>query len=124
VIILLTRMGIHPTWWIPSIGYTVIAAFCACLVYLAQSGSGWIARLSNASWLRFLGRYSYGLYIYNGLLVLFLIPLAHPIQRLVHSVFLGGLVFFTASLALNIGLSMLSYHFFEAPILKLKSRFS
>jgi peptidoglycan/LPS O-acetylase OafA/YrhL len=108
---------------VASVGYTFIALFFTCLVYFAQNGTGWIARIGTLNWLRFLGRYSYGLYIYQGLLLLFLMPLVYPLQRAVHSVALGGALFILLSLGLILAISMLSYHFFEAPILKLKSRF-
>lgn len=105
------------------VGYTVIALFFTCVVYFAQRGGGWVAYLGRQGWLRFLGRYSYGLYIYQGLLLFSLMPLVDNFQRLVHSALLGGLLFIAFSLALIIGISMLSYHLFEGPILKLKSRF-
>jgi peptidoglycan/LPS O-acetylase OafA/YrhL len=121
---LITGSGSHETVLISTLGFTAIAIFCACLVYRAQQGRGWIAALGNQRWLRFFGRYSYGLYIYHGLLVVFLFPLVYPVQRLVHSVFWGSIVYLLLSLGLTLGISIMSYHFFEAPILRLKKRFS
>ena len=108
---------------ISPLGFTAIAIFCGSLVYRAQQGGSWIATLGNHRCLRFFGRYSYGLYIYHGLLIVFLFPLVYPVQRLVHSVFWGSIVYLLLSLGLTLGIAMMSYHFFEAPILRLKRRF-
>ena len=116
--------GLHEAPVIATVGYTAIAIFCGCLVYCAQQGRGWIAAVCSQAWLRFFGRYSYGLYIYHGLLVVFLFPLVYPIQRLVHSVFVGSILYLLLSLGLTLGIAMMSYHFFEAPILGLKKRFA
>jgi peptidoglycan/LPS O-acetylase OafA/YrhL len=121
---LITGTGSHETMLISTVGFTAIAIFCGCLVYRAQQGEGWIAALGKQRWLRFFGRYSYGLYIYHGLLVVFLFPLVYPVQRMVHSVFWGSILYLLLSLGLTVGIAMMSYHFFEAPILRLKERFS
>jgi peptidoglycan/LPS O-acetylase OafA/YrhL len=121
---LITGSGSHESALISTLGFTAIAIFCGCLVYRAQQGGGWIATLGNHRWLRFFGRYSYGLYIYHGLLIVFLFPLVYPVQRLVHSVFWGSIVYLLLSFGLTLGIAMMSYHFFEAPILRLKRRFS
>jgi peptidoglycan/LPS O-acetylase OafA/YrhL len=115
--------GLHEAPVMSTVGYTAIAIFCACLVYYAHQGRGWIAAVCSQAWLRFFGRYSYGLYIYHGLLVVFLFPLVYPIQRFVHSVFWGSILYLLFSLGLTLGIAMMSYHFFEAPILALKKRF-
>jgi peptidoglycan/LPS O-acetylase OafA/YrhL len=106
-----------------TLGYSFVAIFCACLVYLAQQSKGWFATIASQPWLRFFGRYSYGLYIFHGLLVTSLLPLVYPIQRLVGSVFLGGILALLLFLALSLAMAMISYQFFEAPILRLKKRF-
>jgi peptidoglycan/LPS O-acetylase OafA/YrhL len=121
---LVSGSGLHEAPVISTVGYTAIAILCACLVYCAQQGRGWIAAVCNQAGLRFFGRYSYGLYIYHGLLVVFLFPLVYPVQRLVHSVLLGSILYLVLSLGLTLGIAMVSYHFFEAPILGLKKRFA
>jgi peptidoglycan/LPS O-acetylase OafA/YrhL len=121
---LISGSGLHEAPVISTVGYTAIAVFCACLVYCAQQGRGWVAAVCGHAWLRFFGRYSYGLYIYHGLLVVFLFPLVYSMQRLVHSVFWGSILYLLLSLGLTLGIAMLSYHFFEAPILGLKKRFA
>jgi peptidoglycan/LPS O-acetylase OafA/YrhL len=106
-----------------TIGYTAVAVFFACLVFCAQQGRGWIARIGSVSILRFFGRYSYGLYMYHGLLFEFLVQAVHPAQRLFHSELLGGIILIIFSLGASLGIAMLSYRYFEAPILRLKRKY-
>ena len=122
-VVVTMQYGLIGEKFLTSVGYTFNALFFTCIVYFAQTNRGWIARIGRQAWLRFLGRYSYGLYIYQGMLLLFLMPLVYPLQTAVHSVVLGGVLFIVLSMALILGISMLSYHFFEEPILRLKARF-
>jgi peptidoglycan/LPS O-acetylase OafA/YrhL len=110
--------------WMASIGYSVIAASSACLVFLAQHGSNWVSRNFNHPFLRFFGRYSYGLYIYHGIYFVYLRHLSGTLERVVHSGTIAQFLDFAFGFGISIGLAMLSYHYFEAPILNLKRRFS
>jgi peptidoglycan/LPS O-acetylase OafA/YrhL len=104
-------------------GYTIVAICFACLVFFAQQGRGAIARIGRSHFLQFFGRYSYGLYLYHGLLFVFFVQLVRPLQRLLHSDLMGGAIVVVASLAISLGAAMLSYHYFEAPLLRLKKWF-
>lgn len=106
-----------------SFGYTIVAICFACLVFCAQQNRGLLAHLGRAKFLQFFGRYSYGLYMYHGLLFIFFVELVRPVQRVVHSDLLGGAIVVVASLGITLGTAVLSYHYFEAPLLKLKKRF-
>jgi peptidoglycan/LPS O-acetylase OafA/YrhL len=108
---------------ISTAGYTAIGVFFACIVYWAQQDHGWVTRIFGTRWLRFFGRYSYGLYIYQGFLLEFMFRRVHFIQRWVHSETIGGLLFITISMGIILAISMLSYHLFEEPILRLKKHF-
>jgi peptidoglycan/LPS O-acetylase OafA/YrhL len=124
LVLLSGHVWYYGTQLIATVGYTSIGIFFACIVYWAQTGEGWVARIFSAPFLRFFGRYSYGLYIYQGLLLVFMMPYVHTVQRLVHSDALGGVLYILLSLVLLLGLSMLSFHFFEEPILRHKKYFS
>jgi peptidoglycan/LPS O-acetylase OafA/YrhL len=110
--------------WMSSIGYSVIAACSACLVFLAQQGPNWVSQNFNHPFLRFFGRYSYGLYIYHGIYFVYLRHLSGPLQNIVHSGTLAQFLDFVFGFGVSIGLAMLSYHYFEAPILSLKRKFA
>ena len=122
-LLLSMNLSVYGSQFLATFGYTILAVCFACLVLCAQQGRGLITQIGRSSILRFFGRYSYGLYMYHGLLFIFLIQLVHPVQHLVHSNVLGGILVIASSLGLTLAISMLSYHFFELPILRLKSRF-
>jgi peptidoglycan/LPS O-acetylase OafA/YrhL len=110
--------------WICTIGYTAIAACSASLIYLAQQGSNWVSNLFDRPLLQFFGRYSYGLYIFHGLYFVYLRHLATTFGYRIRSGILAQLLIFAFGFLLSIALAWLSYHFFEAPLLKLKRRFT
>jgi peptidoglycan/LPS O-acetylase OafA/YrhL len=110
--------------WICTIGYTAIAACSASLIYLAQQGSNWASNLFDRPLLQFFGRYSYGLYIFHGLYFVYLRHLAITFGYQIRSGILAQLLIFAFGFLLSIALALLSYHFFEAPLLKLKRRFT
>ena len=109
--------------WMATIGYSVIAACAACLVYLAQRGSKWTATIFDHASLRFFGKYSYGLYIFHGVYFVYLRHMSTALQGIVHSGTLAQILDFALGFGISIGLAMLSYHYFEAPVLRLKRRF-
>jgi peptidoglycan/LPS O-acetylase OafA/YrhL len=110
--------------WIATVGYSAIAMCCASLIVLAQEGSNWVTALFDRPLLRFLGRYSYGLYLFHGLYFVYLRHLSGRIELLMHSGLLAQLIIAVFGFLFSIALAVLSYHFFEAPILTLKRRFT
>jgi peptidoglycan/LPS O-acetylase OafA/YrhL len=118
------QISFHHSQLIGTVGYTTIGIFFSCIVYWAQTEENWVTRIFSASFLRFFGRYSYGLYVYQGLLMIFIIPYVHTVQRLVHSEAIGGVLFIFLALGLLVSISMLSFHLFEEPILRLKKHFN
>jgi peptidoglycan/LPS O-acetylase OafA/YrhL len=110
--------------WISTIGYSAIGACSASVIYLAQQGSNWVSTLLDQSFLQFFGRYSYGLYLFHGLYFVYLRHLSGTVEYRLHSGLLAQLVIIAFGFILSIALALLSYHFFEAPILKLKRRFA
>jgi peptidoglycan/LPS O-acetylase OafA/YrhL len=110
--------------WVSTIGYSAIAACSASFIYLAQQGSNWVSTLFDQPFLQFFGRYSYGLYLFHGLYFVYLRHLSGTVAHRVHSGLLAQLLIVAFGFILSIALSVLSYHFFEAPILKLKRGFT
>ena len=96
------------------LGYPAVAVG-ALLIFLAAFGSS-----VAPGWLRYLGKISYGLYVFHGialyLAVLILRGYAHTLKQFI--------AFWWLSLALTMALSALSYRFFESPFLRLKRRFT
>jgi peptidoglycan/LPS O-acetylase OafA/YrhL len=68
--------------------------------------------------LRYLGKISYGLYMYQPIAI----ALAFQVARSFGAAF--NVIFYLLSIALTIAISALSYKYFEAYFLKFKGRFS
>jgi peptidoglycan/LPS O-acetylase OafA/YrhL len=96
------------------IGYPA-AAIGSLLVFLSTLGSTVAPR-----WLRYLGKISYGLYVFH--------DLALYLSLKVFGGFVHNLRAFVAywclALSLTLGMAALSYRFFESPFLRLKERYA
>ena len=110
-----------------TVGLTASAPLCAAALFLSATAP--VGGLANRGLclapLRWLGKYSYGLYVYHGLLGTVLTRcLGRPAGRLV-----GGppavadAVTFAVSAAVIVAVSVASFHLFEQPILRLKRHF-
>ena len=102
-------------------GYSLTAIGCGALL-LMSLGVG--SRLFSLSVLRMFGKYSYGLYLYHFPLTAVLEPLKPMILARVGSFAAGSLLYVGICLAINLGVAALSFHFIEAPFLRLKKRFN
>lgn len=107
---------------------TALAVFFGTAIYLAASQDG--PRLLKASlrvgWLRSLGKYSYGLYVYHGILGWHFhhIGVFAACSAALGSRWLGLLVSASFGVGLSLAIAVLSFHCFEAPFLGLKRFFS
>ncbi len=105
----------------------LFAAFFAGVILLALTASkeGWWGRLWNSSLLRFFGKYSYGMYVFQNLLI----PVVASwlsvdiLQQQLGSQLLAKLTYLTLMSALTIAAAVASWHLFEKHVLKLKSWF-
>ncbi len=105
--------------------YTPIGLFMGSLLLLSLSSLQWFRKLMTARVLTFLGKYSYGLYVYHYIIYILLV---YNVTGLVNRHFTGffmrmmvpGLI----TVFFAVVLSVLSYHLFEAHFLKLKKYFS
>lgn len=119
-----------PWWWEPNMqrsGYTLTAVTGGGMLVsaLTQAPTRWWPRMLSAAWLRAFGRYSYCLYLVH-----------LPVMRVVRTSVLpadsfgafgapwiGQLVFYVLATVPALGIAWVSWHFVEAPILRLKARF-
>ncbi|HEX5269285.1 MAG TPA: acyltransferase, partial [Gemmataceae bacterium] len=119
------RRGLlHADPVVQTAGYSLLAIFFGSLlvVTLASPPRSPLGRLTRLGVLRFFGKYSYGLYVFHGLILL----LVHRWADRLHMT-IGGRTAVTSlltrellGLALSIGLALLSWHLFEKQFLKLK----
>lgn len=115
--------------WMQQYGYSLIAITAGAMLVSAvtrPADSLW-PRLLSAGWLRAFGKYSYGLYLIHP-----------PVMRVVREYvfnpleieavalapWIGQALFYPAAGAPAFALAWLSWRWFEAPILRLKSRFT
>ncbi|MEM6802569.1 MAG: acyltransferase [Bacteroidota bacterium] len=68
------------------------------------------------------GKYTYGLYVYHTLVIGLMIKVLEKVGWILDS-FWGAISFALIAFFLSLGISYMSYHLFELPFLKLKSRF-
>lgn len=94
----------------------------ARLLLVALHARTWAYRIGSTGWLRFFGRYSYGMYIFHRLLNS--VGLMRWLQERTGSMLLGGVLYVILMLALATVAAVLSYELFERHFLKLKRRFS
>jgi peptidoglycan/LPS O-acetylase OafA/YrhL len=105
-------------------GFPALAAVFACIVLLALKPGSRLHWFGNLSTLRFIGRYSYGMYLFH---ILFLPGLAwvQPwLQKHLHSIVLGGVSFVLLMFGATLAMAVLSYELYEKQWLRLKGRFA
>lgn len=100
-------------------GYSLLNYFFAVTIY-AVARDGLFNRFLELSWMRYMGKISYGLYVYHFSLIFF----AGRLQDLItlsyaQSQFLTAVVAFAATLLL----ASLSFKYIEKPILDLKDKY-
>lgn len=115
------------TPWVQTVGYSLVAVFCCGLVGLVLPGPSrnFLARGFEAGWLRAMGKYSYGIYVYHvfvmGVISEALSP-ARLTTRLGSSA--GGcLVYLSAGVGLSFAVAWVSWWVYERPFLTFKDRF-
>jgi peptidoglycan/LPS O-acetylase OafA/YrhL len=96
------------------LGYPAMAVG-AGMIFLSALGSS-----VAPSWLRYLGKISYGLYVFH-MLALYIVEKAIGGYAKNFSKFL---VFWSGGLALTLLMAAVSYRFFESPFLRLKERYA
>jgi peptidoglycan/LPS O-acetylase OafA/YrhL len=106
-------------------GFTLIALLSACLLHATvQPGNGFIPRFFNNGFLRFCGKISYGLYLFNFPILwmvgtkLFFWGIGRWPQQVALMHYLSSFI----CLLLTFLLSILSYRYFESWFLRLKNK--
>jgi peptidoglycan/LPS O-acetylase OafA/YrhL len=110
---------------IETIGLSLIGISSAALIAMALQAGSKTERLFDNRFLRFLGKYSYGIYVFHFSIDGFLkIPLRAHLNAHLHSKGLSVLLEGVIVGALSVAVAMLSYHLFEVHFLRLKRYFS
>jgi peptidoglycan/LPS O-acetylase OafA/YrhL len=103
-------------------GYSLLALASAALIAEAIRPESWTAKIMSNRVLRFLGKISYGLYLYQGLVIVAARPVLALLRRCIPSRLAADSCTFAIALMGTVLFSYLSYQFYERPFLRLKSR--
>jgi peptidoglycan/LPS O-acetylase OafA/YrhL len=106
------------------LGFPALAATFACVVLLALKPKGVVNRIGTMPGLRFIGRYSYGMYVYHILFWPALVRTQPWLQLRLGSVVLGGICFTLLMLMGTLVAAVVSYEIYEKQWLRLKGRFA
>lgn len=108
---------------IATAGYSVISIAYGALLLSCLMANSWSSHLFSLKVLRLFGRYSYGMYLYHLPLAAVLHPLKNTLIARTRSDFAGGAAYLITAIAVNLAVAAVSFHFFESPILNLKTWF-
>jgi peptidoglycan/LPS O-acetylase OafA/YrhL len=114
----------HLDPFVATAGFSLIALMYGGLLLLALRPGAWIATILSLKGLRIFGRYSYGMYLYDLPLTILLSPHRDLLISWLHSYAVGSAVFLVLCLFVNLLVAAASFHFIEAPIMRLKARFN
>jgi len=106
-----------------TIGLTLVSLASAGMIGLAIQTKTVAFRIFSTSPLRKIGKYSYGFYVYHVLLSK--APIAYLLwcMTFFRSMALGGLIYSSTSYLAVLGISAISYNFYEKRFLAIKSQF-
>jgi peptidoglycan/LPS O-acetylase OafA/YrhL len=120
-IVLITKSG---CW---ALSYTIYAAFFGSLIYfcILTPPDTLLGRFANSAIPRFFGKYSYGMYVFQNLLIPILAPWFSPVglAQSFDSNFVGRLAYLLGMSAATTTVALLSWHLYEKHFLKLKVYF-
>jgi peptidoglycan/LPS O-acetylase OafA/YrhL len=112
--------GIFTGRWMVSVERLWFAALFACIIVEQNDGRGSLIKFGRWKVITYLGRISYGLYCYHGLVLTFVLhwtaghPVTGPLGRILFPLVLFIFTTFAAAA---------SYRYLESPLLRLKNRF-
>jgi peptidoglycan/LPS O-acetylase OafA/YrhL len=107
-----------------AIGYPAIAATFAGLLLRCFAAGSWEYSFFSLGFLRFMGKYSYGFYVYHQMFSPMTTPGLYWLEAKLHSRLAGAALYLLLWFAGSIAIAVLSYKFFESPFLNLKDRFT
>lgn len=124
VVVASTRTLDYHTNPMAAIGYPAIAVIFTGLLLRCLAAGSWEFHFFSLGFLRFMGRYSYGFYVYHLLFSPMMTPGLYWLEVKLHSRLGGAALYILLWFAGSIAVAVLSYKYFETPFLNLKDRFA
>ena len=107
-----------------SAGFSLVALVSASWIAMVLR-AGQAARLMSPRWLTFVGKYSFGIYVYHMPIAALVAYAAMPgVKAHVHSKLFVHIVELALNLGVTIPLAVVSFRSYEAPLLSLKRYFN
>jgi len=119
-----TRTFFFLTPLMETVGFAVIPVVFAGLLLRCFVPGSWELSVFSGRFLRFMGRYSYGIYVYQVLFWPLMILGLHWLSDHLHSRAIAAVVYLMLWFWGTVGLAMLSYRYLESPFLRMKERFA
>jgi peptidoglycan/LPS O-acetylase OafA/YrhL len=120
------KFGSFDAFVLPLRGTAIALLFGSVIVLATAGGTGGVlGRFFSSAPMRFLGKYSYGLYVYHGVISYAFAevqPRADWATAMVHSHLLAMLLQAVFGSIVSLGVSVVSYELFESRFLRLKDR--
>jgi peptidoglycan/LPS O-acetylase OafA/YrhL len=114
-------VGLNALWRFPILEFGSAAAI---LLSVTLSPSTLLNQILSASWLRFFGRYSYGLYVYHFFVISYgRKPMLYWAGTFLANSVASALLASALLLGVSLGIAVASWHVYEKPILRLKRYF-
>jgi peptidoglycan/LPS O-acetylase OafA/YrhL len=124
VVVVESRDLMYLTPWMSTLGFSAVAITFAGLLLRCLVPGSIPGKFFESGALRFLGRYSYGIYVYHRLFSPLLGHLLYWLEARLHSRALGACVFLVVWFGGSVAVAWLSFHLFESRFLRLKDRFA
>jgi len=121
---ILAPYPLYSVLWGNGLSYSVLAiGFAWLIAWSLEAGTG-CAWIFEQRWLRFLGKYSYGLYVLHVMVLTALaVPLREALVGATHNKVVGVVGSGLICIALSIVAAYASYHLYEKRFLQMKHRF-
>jgi peptidoglycan/LPS O-acetylase OafA/YrhL len=110
--------------WSEGLSYTVLAVGFACLIAWSLRAGSVCSWIFQRAWMRFLGKYSYGLYVLHVMVLsLMNLPLRAVLLGVTHNKAVAVVGAGVTSLGISILAAYASYHLYEKRFLNFKHHF-
>jgi peptidoglycan/LPS O-acetylase OafA/YrhL len=110
--------------WSEGLSYTLLATGFACLIAWSLTAGSVCSWIFQRGWMRFLGKYSYGLYVLHVLVMSAIaLPLRMELLGVTHSKAAAVVGAGLGCFGISVIAAYASYHLYEKHFLKLKHRF-